>query len=70
MLNLRYRAELVEAAARHGVNFIDAYSWATKELSPRSSYFTDSVHLTAKGYGKLGTYLADELLKHGVTAKH
>lgn len=44
-----------------GAKVLDAAAWSKENLSPRETYFSDSVHLTAEGLKKLADFMADEL---------
>lgn len=56
----RYNAALRTLAERRGLDIIDLEKWSHQALQPRDAFFSDSVHLTAKGLEMIGTFMADQ----------
>ncbi len=59
----RLNQRLRDLARRRGLALIDLEKWSETALVPRDAYFTDSVHLSAAGLDKVGTYMAEQLKK-------
>lgn len=62
-LAARYNIALRNLAARDGLDVIDLEKWSLKALRPRDAFFSDSVHLTARGQEMIGVFMADTLEK-------
>jgi lysophospholipase L1-like esterase len=59
----QYNVALRQLAQRRGLQLIDLEHWSKDALSPRDTYFFDSVHLYEEGQEKVGIYMAGEILK-------
>ena len=60
-LTERYNRALRNLATRRGLALIDAAEWSRHALVPRDVFFSDSVHLTQEGLGRLGRFVAERL---------
>jgi|TARA_Y100000294_G_scaffold75165_2_gene70825 hypothetical protein len=57
----RYNTALRALAFRRRLGLIDLEKWSVQALQPRESFFSDSVHLMARGLDMVGTFMADQL---------
>ena len=60
-LTERYNATLRDLAVRRGLVIIDLEKWSNGVFQPRDAFFSDSVHLTARGLDMVGDFIADHL---------
>ena len=61
-LTERYNDALRDLARRRGLGVIDLEKWSIDAFQPRDAYFTDSVHLNARGLEKIGAFMAEQLI--------
>ena len=61
LLTRLYNDQLRMFAELEKLPLVDFEEFAYEHFSKRSEYFTDSVHMTLKGYESMGKFLADEL---------
>ena len=62
-LTERYNAALRALAKRRRLDLVDLAKWSVQALRPREEFFSDSVHLTARGLDKIGAFMTDQLAK-------
>lgn len=61
LLTRQFNDEIRQFAEQRDLGLIDLEEYAYREFEPRSDYFTDSVHMTIRGYAAFGRFLATEL---------
>ena len=61
LLTRQFNEEIRQFARQRDLGLIDFEEYAYHEFEPRSDYYTDSVHMTIRGYAAFGRYLADQL---------
>ncbi|MBL6957539.1 MAG: hypothetical protein ISR52_01040 [Rhodospirillales bacterium] len=57
----KFNQTLRALSLQRNLGLIDLEKWGMINLHPKDQYFTDSVHLNAKGLEKIGAFLADKL---------
>ena len=60
-MSRQFNEGIRQMARQRDLGLIDFEGYAYREFDRRSDYFTDSVHMTIRGYAAFGRFLATEL---------